>query len=325
MKSARSISVPSAGLWGVAQVMGVLLTLVLVGALWMYPDPTLNLLWNAVIPLLPAAFLVSPAIWRNTCPLATLNMMGGGRRTLKAAQMPWAGAAGIALLLLLVPARRFAFNTDGHILAATIVAVAVLAVVAGFFFSAKAGFCNSICPVLPVERLYGQAPMMSVGNPRCGNCVGCAPSGCIDLVPFSAASQTLGRSAQSWRWLLTPWGAFAASFPGFMIGYFALEDGPLSQALAVYGTIAMWMAISYGVIMAIVLTRWIPTHGMIRFLGATALTLYYWLGAPALATAWNLPDGFTLGVRGAVVLLVSVWMLRTRGARSPRRSVTSAA
>ena len=151
-------------------MMGVLLTLVLVGALWVYPDPTLNLLWNAVIPLLPAAFLVSPAIWRNTCPLATLNMMGGGRRTLKAAQMPWAGAVGIALLLLLVPARRFAFNTDGHILAATIVAVAVLAVVAGFFFSAKAGFrntsANSLIPVsVSLERQYNEAEPDSLPMP----------------------------------------------------------------------------------------------------------------------------------------------------------------
>lgn len=320
MRPERSISVPSAGLWGVAQVMGVVLTLVLLVALWMYPEPTLNLLWNAVIPVLPAAFLVSPAIWRNTCPLATLNMMGGGRRTLKSEHMPWAGSVGIVLLLLMVPARRFAFNTDGHILAATIVAVAVIAVVAGVFYSAKAGFCNSICPVLPVERLYGQVPLVGVGNPRCGSCVGCAPSGCIDLVPLAAVSQTLGKHAQSWRWILTPWGAFAASFPGFMIGYFALEDGPLSQALTVYQTVAGWMVISYVVTVAIVMTRLIPTAWMTRLLGATALTLYYWLGAPALATAWNLPGAFTLGVRGAAVALVALWMLRARGADRPRKS-----
>ena len=31
----------------------------------------------------------------------------------------------------------------------------------------KAGFCNALCPILPVERLYGQAPLVAAGNPRC--------------------------------------------------------------------------------------------------------------------------------------------------------------
>lgn len=306
------------------QLVGVLLTLVLLAALWVAPDPTLNLLWNGVIPVLPASFLISPAIWRNTCPLATLSMIGGGSRTLKSDHMPMAGGLGIVLLFVLVPARRFLFNTDGQVLALTIAAVAALAVVAGLLYSAKAGFCNSICPVLPVERLYGQAPIAPIGNPRCGNCVGCAPSGCIDLVPHAAVTQTLGKAARSGRWLLTPWGAFAAAFPGFMIGYFALEDGPLARAASVYGTIAMWMAVSFAMTALIVLTRLIPTVWMTRLLGAAALTLYYWLGAPALATAWDLPVGFTLGVRVAAVILMLVWLSRApRGTRS-RRSAHAA-
>jgi hypothetical protein len=36
---------------------------------------TLSLLWNLVIPLVPASLLVAPQLWRNVCPLATLNMV----------------------------------------------------------------------------------------------------------------------------------------------------------------------------------------------------------------------------------------------------------
>ena len=98
----------------------------------------LGLLWNVAIPVLPAVFLVNPMLWRNACPLATLNKATGdrfGTRQLLGAGTR-AGALGIVLLFVMVPARRFLFNTDGIALAVTIVLVATLALVAGFLYSA---------------------------------------------------------------------------------------------------------------------------------------------------------------------------------------------
>ena len=54
-------------LWRAAQSLGVVLTLVLLGAFVLMPDVSLHLLWDMVIPLLPAVFLVNPMIWRNVC------------------------------------------------------------------------------------------------------------------------------------------------------------------------------------------------------------------------------------------------------------------
>src|SRR5690606_38788772 len=90
--------------WRTAQAVGLALTVVLLTGLWAAPQPTLRVLWYAVIPLLPAVFLVQPGLWRNVCPLATLSTLPG-RRTrglkLDARALRWAAPAGVALLALL--------------------------------------------------------------------------------------------------------------------------------------------------------------------------------------------------------------------------------
>jgi len=47
---------------------------VLVAGLFIDPDLALFVLWNVLIPLVPVPLMVSPLIWRNVCPRATLNM-----------------------------------------------------------------------------------------------------------------------------------------------------------------------------------------------------------------------------------------------------------
>ena len=164
-------------LWGAARLAALAGTLSLLAALILRPDPGLEILWKIVIPLVPASLLTSPMLWRNVCPLATLEMAAGRLAGDRPDARRWANAgavAGIVLLAVLVPARHVLFNTDGPILAGTIAAVAALAIAGGLAFDAKAGFCNAICPVLPVERLYGQSPLVRIGNPRCSSCTACA-------------------------------------------------------------------------------------------------------------------------------------------------------
>ena len=116
--------------WGAARAAGLVLTVVLLAALWRAPTSTLHVLWNMVVPLLPAVFLVNPIIWRNVCPLASLNAIAGkrvgdrfpGRRLTKAA---WIG--GLVLLGVMVPARRFLFNENGLVLLVAIAAAFVAA------------------------------------------------------------------------------------------------------------------------------------------------------------------------------------------------------
>lgn len=76
----RSQSAPGRyAIWRAAQHAGLVATAALLAGLAATPAPALNLLWNAIVPILPAVFLVNVAIWRNVCTLGTLTMLPGGR------------------------------------------------------------------------------------------------------------------------------------------------------------------------------------------------------------------------------------------------------
>ncbi len=304
---------PGTGMWKLAQFFGIVLTFVLLAGLIREPELSLKILWNAVIPLLPAVFLIQPEIWRNTCPLATLNVATGrrvGSRTISADAARRFGAVGILLLLLMVPARRFLFNTDGTALAITIIVVAVLAILLGFVFDMKAGFCNAICPVLPVERLYGQRPLFKAPNAHCAPCTLCTRKGCVDLVPLKSVEQTLGESAGAGRWLLTPYGAFAAAFPGFVIGYYTTTDTVLSAAGSVYAQVGLWMLGSYALIAVLALVLKIPGAVATIPIAGLSIGLYYWFAAPVVTDALSLAAWAPTVIRVAAFGLLAVWLWR---------------
>jgi nitrite reductase (NADH) large subunit len=309
-----SPTAPSAiGLWRAAQWVGVAATAALLAGLFVQPDLALDILWNVLIPLVPASLLISPAIWRNVCPLATLNTVSNGiagKRPLAAAMIPRVGLVGIVLLVLMVPARRFVFNTDGVVLALTIAAVAVLAVALGAMFDLKAGFCNAICPVLPVERLYGQHPLVQIGNPRCLPCTMCTSRGCIDLNPGKSIAQTLGAARRSRAWLTSGYGVFAAAFPGFVVGYYTTQDGPWAAAGSVYLHVALWALGSY---LAAVILVWLFKASAARatvVLAAAAAGLYYWFAAQTITTAFAIEGAATVAIRAVALALVVVWLWR---------------
>lgn len=305
-------------LWRSVQALGILLTAVLLVGLVIRPDQALPILWNVVIPLVPASLLVSPLIWRNVCPLATLNLWSAGRageRRQTQRLAAYSSALGIFLFYLMVPARRFLFNTEGPVLAITIVIVAILALGVGAAFDLKAGFCNAICPVLSVERLYGQSPLLSVPNQRCAVCSLCSKA-CIDLAPDKSIAQHLGASRHSLSWLRSPFGAFSAALPGFVFGYFTVEDVPLAGAAGVYVHIVGWAAVSY--LLASAAARLLPVRNrqILRSLAALAAGFYYWFAAPGIAE--------TIGValaaeplRVAALAFVVAWWWRAE--LGPRR------
>ncbi len=313
------------GLWSFAQAVALLATVVLIGALLAVPDTGLKILWNVLIPLVPASLLITPHLWRNVCPLATLNKLGNGpwaRRTLTTRMAALAGVIAIVLLFAMVPARRFLFNTDGVALAATIVAVGVLALALGAVFDMKAGFCNAICPVLPVERLYGQRPLVNLGNPRCPACTHCTQTGCIDLNATKSVAQTLGPARRSSAWLTTGFGAFAAAFPGFVMGYYATQDVALQGAGGVYLEVFLWAIASYVLTTAIVRFWDIPATRMLPMLGGVAAAVYYWFASPLLAAGLSLAP-LEWPLRIGFLSLVAAWSWRA--VRHPPREAPSPA
>ncbi len=309
--------------WKLAEWVGLLATPVLLVGLFQWPEPTLQILWNVVIPLVPASLLLTPLMWRNTCPLSTLNLHGN-----KISDAPWppswfvaaAPVIGIALFATLVPARRFLFNQNGTALGITILAVGVLAVLLGALSKVRSGFCNAICPVLPVERLYGQRPILKVGHTRC--CTVCSAT-CIDPSPRQAPLVALGESFDSSRWLATPFGAFAAAFPGFVFGYFQTADGPLSSAVSVYATVFLGAAASYAIIAVITGLVRVPATRVLPVLAALAAGTYYWFAAPQLTATLGLGAGAGQTARILFTLFVFGWWVRAQAKAVPAPASTT--
>ncbi len=305
---------PRTSIWAAIQALGVVLTGALVWALIQWPTLALHVLWDMVIPLLPAVFLLNPMLWRNVCPLATLNDWTS-RPEGRPVSRPFLHAAwivGILLLALLVPARRFLFNVDGTSLALTITGVGMLALVSGLRFPRRAGFCNSLCPVLPVEKLYGQSPLLPVSHSRCTRCDVCTPAGCIDLAGGKSARQSLGARGAT-KWLGSPFGVFAAGFPGFIVGYFTTPDSSLAAAGGVYLGIAAWTVGSYLIVVLLATLLRPRVSDALPVLGATSAALYYWFAAPGLGASYRFAANGPLVVRVVAFALVSCWLWKALG------------
>lgn len=298
--------------WSISRIAVFAATLAVIAGLFLRAELTLDILWFILIPVLPLTFMLNPGMWRGVCPLATANMIGSSSASAsREVSGPWlhrVAGIGILLLFVLVPARRFLFNSDGPVLAVVVLVVTALAFGLGWFVKAKGGFCNSICPVLPVEKLYGQAPLFSVRNARCVPCNHCTLKGCHDLDPVASARYSAGNGNGIGAWMKTPFGLFAASFPGFIFGYFQVSDTGLSEAVMVYATILGYAAASLAGFMVLALILRIPSHRLIPFLGALSVGIYYWFAAPASFDAFSLPGGIV--ARWALIAFVAYWLYR---------------
>lgn len=302
-----------AALWSIARWSALLAVPPLLGWLVVAPEDALRALWYVVIPILPAVFLLNTAIWRGICPLATLNELGnhlGSRRAPTPRLFHALSVGGLVLFHLLVPARHLLFNQQGPILAVTVVGVAAGAVLLGAMFSVRSAFCNALCPVLPVELLYGQSPLLRMNRGRCDSCVLCTPQGCLDLAGAKALPQVLGASRRSMRWLATPHGLFFAALPGFMIGYNRVPDVALGGAAAagVYLTTLAWSAGSFLLVAAAVLALRLSSRLALTLVGAAAGALYYWYAGPAIMRQLDGAAWLSGGIRAAGVGLVVIWL-----------------
>lgn len=303
-----------ARLWALARWTAFLAVPVLLVLLVLTPDAALTALWYVIIPVLPATFFLTPALWRGICPLATLNELGnriGTPRALSPKAAAALGALGLVLFHVMVPGRRILFNANGPALVVTVGLVGALAVAAGAIWSVRSAFCNALCPVLPVEMLYGQAPLLPLARGRCPTCTVCTPRGCLDLSERKTIPQVLGPTRRSQAWIVSPFGVFAAALPGFIVGYSVLTDGPLASAGTVYLTTLGASLISYLVTALVVLVTKLRASTAMILLAAAAGGLYYWFAGPVIATQLAADRFLSLAIRVVGMGIVAVWLART--------------
>lgn len=279
----RQSRVPMA-LWWAARALALLTTLALMALLLLRPELGLAVFWGLAIPLLPALLVVAPGLWRQVCPMTTLNQLprlGGFSRGFELPPVLKASAFGVAVLLFVtaVALRKPLLNQSGTVVAVGLVAVLGLAFLGGLVFKGRSGWCGTFCPLAPVQRTYGQAPLFVVKNGYCNPCVGCQKS-CYDFNPraavFSDVYDEDPRHAAQRR-------LFFGLLPGLILGYFLQ---PTSLAQAPYGPFVQ-VAVVLGAASAsaglyMLAVAFVPTnpYRVALAFGVVALVAFYTFAGP---------------------------------------------
>ena len=314
--NSRTVDPKHRPIWLTLQAVMLLVGVALVGLLIFWPALGIALMWNLLIPVAPALVTIAPGLWRNICPMATFHMLPQKLGIAQNLRMPDWGAAALALismtlLFVVVPMRRIGLNVDGPLTAIMLLSAAAVASVMGCLFEMRSGWCTSLCPIHPVERLYGTNPALTFKNARCNICEACS-NPCPDSTP--ELTPTAGVPTKVQQFL----GNFlTGSFPGFVWGWFQVPDYPPQQVdQAAIITAYVW-PFGAAVISYIIfrfgehLLRYKPATRtrMHRIFAAAAISTYYWYRLPGPASL--LPDWFPL-VSHLVTTLFFFWFLVLR-------------
>ena len=289
--------------WRAARVASVAF-LVGVGVLLVAdPDAGLDLWWGLLVPLLPLVWFVAPGLWRNVCPLAAANQVPrvlGFTRGLTAPAWfrTYAPLAGIAIFLAAVFSRPVLFEDSGPATAALIGGALAAAFAGGYVLKGKSGWCSSLCPMLPVQRLYGQTPFANVPNSHCRPCVGCTKN-CFDFNPKVAFLADVHDRDRQWS---TTRKLFAGAFPGLVIAFFTVPEPDVVGEH--YALMALCVAASAGSFLLLEALVPASVPKLAAVYGAAAINLFYWWAAPG-------PDWIAWPLRALVLALTVVWLRRT--------------
>jgi hypothetical protein len=258
---------------------------VLIVAMLVFDPPVgLYLLWDVLIPVAPLLLVLAPGLWRNVCPLGTFSLLPAhlnwskGRKISRVWQQRLLLGA-IILLLVIVPLRHVVLDVYGVVTGIVLIVVAGAALALGFVFDWKSAWCSGLCPVYPVEMLYGSRPLVSVPNVQCRVCTGCVTP-CRDSSRGLVAADAAEGSTKRLVYL------FAGGFPGFVWGWYLVTPdtgAPLLNqlgeafALPIAGMTASAL-VFFGLYLAFPhRRRWLAL-----VFAALAVAIYYWFKLPVM-------------------------------------------
>src|SRR5450432_606985 len=304
--------------WYLARLATVGLSFGIVLTLFVRPDVGLFVFWRLIIPVLPILFFIAPGLWRNICPMAAVNQTPRLFRFTRNIALPakakeYAYTIGIVLFFLIVPTRKVIFNSNGPALGVLLIIVYATAFAGGFLFKGKSGWCSSICPLLPVQRLYGQTPFVKIPNNHCKPCVGCAKN-CYDFNPQVAnmADQyDKDRQYSAYRRF------FAGAFPGLILAFYIVPDAPKADPLTIYAEIGLLMLVSLGVFNFLETFLRFSSVQATTLFGLIAINLYYFFNVQVATDTIQKLFGLTVSVWLLAPLNVIVfglsllWLVRT--------------
>ncbi len=273
-------------LWRWLQSVFFVIGLGLFSLLIFFPEIGVIAFWDVLIPVAPLLFLLAAGCWRNICPLATVAMLPHHLHLSKRRRIPlkWNGRlalTSVILLFLIVPARHLLLNNDGMATAITLAFLGTLAFVGGLFFDVKSAWCASLCPVHPVEKLYGQKVAFTPPNAHCGACHNCVTP-CPDSTPRMAEQKPTERNTQDIATTLLTGG-----LPGFIWGWFHVPDcrgaADWRECLVAFGL--PWLTLAVTLTAFVLLRKFLPKSRetlMVSVFAAASISCYYWYRIPSL-------------------------------------------
>ena len=308
--------------WDALRAVSFAAALALCLSLLIEPRVGLFLFWGLLIPLLPLLFFLAPGFWRNVCPLATSNQVPRRLGIQRARSLPpvvraYGFLIPVAAFLALVPARKVLFDSNGLALGVLLLVLLALAFAGGIAFKGKSGWCSSFCPLLPVQRVYGQTPFLVVRNSHCEPCVGCAKN-CYDFNPHVAQLADLADD-DPYRGAYRK--IFAGALPGLVLAFYTTSAATGWGILEMYGRFGIFVLGGIGAFFLLESLIRVSSATVAVLFGAAALDLYYWFNWPLLAERIGdaEPVWFVWPARGVVIALSAVWVVRTL--RKERRFV----
>lgn len=273
--------------WRIAQILVGLIGLGIFFSLIFFPEIGIHAFWNVLIPVAPALFVVAVGLWRNICPLASFSLisrhLGFARnKKLKIKQQGRLQLISVILLLLIIPLRHTIFNTNGPATAIIIGILALIAFYISFRYDWKSAWCSGLCPIHPVEKLYGRKSLFELPNAHCKSCVNCVslcPDSTPSIHPLSKNKKGLSQKIAGTLVI--------GGFPGFIWGWFQVQDYYNSEGwkhlISIYAYPLIAMIITLVLFLGIkkIISK---KHEMtlINIFAAAAVSIYYWYRLPAL-------------------------------------------
>jgi len=306
-KKGYRLSARSKFAWRIAQACVWLVGASILYCLLFYPRTGLLLFWNILIPAAPALLVVFTGLWRNICPLATTNLlprhMGLSKgKKLTAKQSGVLNLIGVTALFIIVPLRHVIFNTSGVATAALIITLVLAGIIPGLFYEWKSVWCSGLCPVHPVEKLYGGNVLMAVPNAHCTNCMNCVvpcPDSTVTTHPVSSGKTIYQKLSM---FLIT------GGLPGFIWGWFQVHDEQNGGLNNLFAVVYKMPLIGLAFTLAVFLISYTFINRkfekkLVNFFAAAGVSCYYWYRIPGLfGFGKSGTEGLLINLRGTLPL-----------------------
>lgn len=212
-------------LWYPLRLGGLALTGGTLYLLFQNPLLGLQLFWQVFTPLLPIIFFILPGLWRNVCPMATLNQIPRALKisfefNLNGFWRKWSYLIGVVAFFVIVAARPIYFNNNSLFTIGLIAGGLALSLLGGLLFKGKSGWCGTFCPLAPIQKSYGQAPLLYFRNSFCKTCLGCQKN-CYDFNPRPTLITDISDPDQHYN---AHKRFFIGALPGFILAYFTAQS-----------------------------------------------------------------------------------------------------